>query len=74
MERWHGSLQSLFQYQHQILWTFLQRDMGKQKASFLQGAAGVMQPAAIEFSVLLLGYGRTKNMLYLCAMAHLTCA
>jgi hypothetical protein len=53
--------------------------MMKQKASFLQGAAGVVQPTKKVYRILqgrveraVNGYGRAEILTYLRAMAHLS--
>jgi hypothetical protein len=82
VEGWHHALQSLFQCHHPTLWTFmegLRKDMQKQKAVFLQGAAGAVHLSAKRYRVLnervqraVANYGRAEVLVYLRAIAHLS--
>jgi hypothetical protein len=82
VEGWHHGLQGLFHCHHPTTWTFMEgltRDMVKQKAAFLQGAAGAVQPTKKVYRILqsrvecsVAGYGRAEILIYLRAMAHLS--
>lgn len=82
VEGWHHGLQSVFQCQHPTMWTFfqgLQRDMQRQKTSFMQGITGLEHPARKRYRALearveraVAAYGRAEILLYLRALAHLS--
>jgi len=82
VEGWHNGLQSLFQCQHPTLWTFfqgLQRDMQRQKTSFLHGVTGLDHPSSKRYRALearvhrsVAAYGRAEILLYLRSMAYLS--
>lgn len=82
VEGWHHGLQAMFHCHHPTLWTFmagLKDDMTKQNTSFLQGAAGRIQPARKAYRDLqgrveraVAGYGRAEILVYLRAMAYLS--
>lgn len=82
VEGWHHGLQGLFHCHHPTLWTFMEginRDMSKQKAAFLQGIAGDVQPTKKVYRIIqgrveraVQGYGNTEILTYLRALAHLS--
>src|SRR6476469_3445322 len=82
VEGWHHGLQSLFQCQHPTMWTFfqgLQRDMQRQKTSFMQRVTGLEHPSRKRYRALevrveraVAAYGRADILLYLRALAHLS--
>jgi hypothetical protein len=82
VEGWHHGLQSLFQCHHPSIWTFmsgLRCDIAKQKALFLQGAAGQINTPSQTYRRLQVrvaraveSYGSSEILVYLQAIAHLS--
>ena len=82
VEGWHNGLQSLFQCHHPTIWSFMtgiRCDIAKQKAQFLQGAAGVANTPSLKYRRLhdrvaraVENYGSSEILVYLKAIAHLS--
>ena len=82
VEGWHFGLQALFQCSHPTLWKFirgLECDCAQQKASFLQGITGIVQPPVKKYERLcervsraVATYEKTDVLTYLRAIAHLS--
>ena len=82
VEGWHHGLQVLFQCSHPTMWRFirgLESDCAQQRASFMQGITGIIQPSVRKYQRLrervtrAVGtYGQTHVLTYLRAIAHLS--
>jgi len=82
VEGWHHGLQSLFMCSHPSMWTFcdgLLKDIGKQKAAYLQAVSGAERVPRKSYRLLkdkvaraVNSYNETDILTYLRAIAHLS--
>ena len=82
VEGWHYGLQSLFQCHHPTLWTLLDglnKDLHKQKATFLQCVTGLRHPSSKKYRRLqerlqtaVQGFGRSDILTYVRGIAHMS--